>query len=101
MQVMTNFQVGIAGAFCNLYENGKHHAPYHRDSYGTNVITLCFGETRIMENKDKNDVVTKYDLEDGDLVFFTQDWNSKNLHSIKKDSSKNARISIVFFCVPL
>src|SRR5439155_14408167 len=50
-QVMMNFRVGIAGVFTNLYEDGKHHTPFHRDSYGNDVITLSFGETRTMETR--------------------------------------------------
>lgn len=100
MQVMTNFRVGISGIFGNLYETGKHHTPFHRDSYGCEVITLSFGETREMETKTNGGVKSKYSLEDGDIVFFSEKWDSQNFHSIKPDSSTNPRISIVFFCIP-
>lgn len=96
--VQANYNKIVTGIFANLYE-GTDYCPYHADSYGTDVITASFGGKRDFYTKhNKSKEVTKYLLEDGDILFFNQEFNSNNKHSIpKRLRNKEERISIVFF----
>jgi hypothetical protein len=82
----------------NLYEDGNHYTPYHRDSYGCNVYTLSFGGPRDFLSKDKEGNVKRYTLKDGDLMMFDETWNYAHTHSVPKSKTQNApRISMVIF----
>ena len=89
----------IKSIFLNLYENGNDKAPYHKDMYECDVLTLSFGSTR--KFRIKNDI-TKisegFDLNNGDGFYFTKEFNDKNKHSLMP-TKKNVgqRISVVFF----
>jgi len=91
----------VSGIWCNLYENGDHYTPEHRDSYGSYVYTLSLGETRSFHMKNATTGETlKYNLQSGDLFYFDFLSNRDYLHSIPKTHRANVgeRISIVFFC---
>ena len=96
--LQNNYNVLVKGVFCNLYE-GQDFCPYHADSYGTDVYTMSFGDSKEFYTKDnKTKEVTKYLLEDGDILWFSKEWNSENKHSIpKRTRFTGKRISIVFF----
>jgi hypothetical protein len=82
----------------NLYEDGNHYTPYHRDSYGCTVHTISFGGSRDFLSKDDDGKVQKYTLNDGDLMIFDEVWNSTHTHSVPKRKNQNApRISMVIF----
>ena len=94
------FNANVVSIFCNLYENGSDHCPYHKDRYGCNIFTLSLGETRDFLTKpdEKGTKSTKYKLESGDLYFMHNDIHANHKHSIpKRKNIKNPRISIVFF----
>jgi hypothetical protein len=82
----------------NLYEDGNHYTPYHRDSYGCKVYTISFGGTRDFLSKDNDGNTKKYTLNDGDLMIFDEEWNEAHTHSVPKSKTQNApRISMVIF----
>ena len=82
----------------NLYENGKHYTPYHRDSYGCSVYTISFGGSRNFLAKDESGSVEKYILNDGDLMVFDKEWDRTHTHSVpKSDRQNDPRISMVIF----
>ncbi len=97
--VEENYSVKVKGMFANLYQNGQDKCPYHKDSYEADVITLSCGVTRDFYTKsDKTSEVTSYTVEDGDIVYFNKEWNTKNKHSIpQRMKIKDPRISLVFF----
>jgi alkylated DNA repair dioxygenase AlkB len=97
--IQINFNVLIKGTFINLYSNDDY-CPYHKDSYSTDVITVSFGIAREFYTKNDSDKkVNKYLLEDGDVLFFNEEWNKNNKHSIpKRTKIKGERISVVLFC---
>jgi alkylated DNA repair dioxygenase AlkB len=104
--VQRNFNVLVKGTFVNLYENENDYCPYHKDSYSTDVITISFGSKRkFYTRSDKTKKVSKYILEDGDVLFFNEEWNRNYKHSIprltggnKLKDNKGERISVVLFC---
>jgi hypothetical protein len=102
MEVQANFQVLVAGVWCNSYE-GDERCPMHRDSYNSTVITASIGGKRIFVTEDNEGKKTEHPLCHGDLVLFDEVWNANNKHSVakmrKKDGENTKRISIVFFCV--
>jgi alkylated DNA repair dioxygenase AlkB len=85
----------------NLYEDGNHYTPYHRDSYGCTVYTISFGGSReFLAKNDADGRVERYTLNDGDLMIFDEEWDRTHMHSVPK--TKNAayqvpRISMVIF----
>lgn len=82
----------------NLYEDGNHYTPYHRDSYDCTVYTISFGGTRTFLSKDSEGKVTDYTLNDGDLMLFDEVWNAAHTHSVPKRKNQNdPRISMVIF----
>lgn len=82
----------------NLYEDGNHYTPYHKDSYECTVYTISFGGTREFLSKDEEGHVTKYTLSDGDLMLFDEEWNASHTHSVPKRKHQNdPRISMVIF----
>jgi len=97
--VALNFPtLGYMSAFINYYKDGTDYAPYHRDSYGCDVLTISLGADRPFLTKDEKGIVTKYNLTDGSILYFTQAWNSKHKHSIpRRVGISNPRISIVLF----
>ena len=98
--IQTNYSVVIQGVFVNLYYNGTNYAPYHKDSYGgSGVFTLSIGGSReFLTKHDKTKLVTKYTLEDGDLLFFNNEFNDYHKHSIPiRKRMNSSRISIVCF----
>lgn len=88
----------IAGVFYNYYKDGSNYTPYHQDSYGCTVLTVSFGGTRDFLTKElAGGPATKYACEDGDIIIFTEDWNSRNRHSVPKRAKGDPRVSVVVF----
>lgn len=88
----------IHSVWMNLYESGSDYCPYHRDNYNCNVTTLSFGGIREFRIKDKDGIETKFQLENGDIFMFDQEFNNTYQHSIVKTTKKcSPRVSIVFF----
>lgn len=82
----------------NLYEDGKHYTPYHRDSYGCTVYTISFGGSRDFLAKDDAGAVERYRLNDGDLMVFDEAWDRTHMHSVPKSTTQqDPRISMVIF----
>lgn len=82
----------------NLYEDGKHYTPYHRDSYGCTVYTISFGGSRDFLSKDEGGRVERYKLNDGDLMIFDEEWDRTHMHSVPKSTTQqDPRISMVIF----
>jgi hypothetical protein len=82
----------------NLYEDGKHYTPYHRDSYGCTVYTISFGGSRDFLAKDNDGHVERYTLNDGDIMIFDEAWDAAHTHSVPKSTKQqDARISMVIF----
>lgn len=93
------FNTKVLSIWCNLYEDGKDWAPFHQDSYGSDVYTISFGSTRrcIFESIETGEK-TEYLLEDGDVLFFTPAYDEKHKHSIPKTTKVvGPRISVVLF----
>ena len=97
--IKTQLACNIESAFCNLYEDGSHYTPYHKDSYGCDIATLTFGEKRDFYFKhDKSGEKVHYVLGDGDLIIFPESINKEWKHSIPlRKNCTRPRISIVFF----
>lgn len=88
----------IQSVWMNLYRNGSDFTPYHKDSYNCKVVTVSFGSTRKFSIKDKLGKVTSFDLSNGDIFVFDEDFNSNHQHTITKTTKKvGPRVSIVFF----
>lgn len=91
--------LNIQGVFFNYYRNGNDETPYHRDSYGTTVVTVSFGVTRDFLMKPDSGPTQKYILEHGDIFVFDKDDNSKYRHSLPvRKRVTEPRISVVIFC---
>ena len=95
----------VLGVFLNLYEGndsyeGEDYSPYHKDKYCKNgVFTVSVGGLRLLYTRNENtNIITKHLIEDGDLLFFNNDFNNIHKHSIPKlKKYGDPRISIVFF----
>lgn len=73
----------VEGVFCNLYKNGSDYAPYHRDDYGCDIVSLSLGATRKFYFKnDETKIVKEYQLKNGDLFYFPLEINKNYKHSI-------------------
>lgn len=95
----TQFNIKISGIFCNYYADGNDYTPLHKDSYNCDVLTLSLGGCRrfqLVHDETKNKI--EYNLENGDVIFFTQEVNDKYKHTILKTTKVvDERISLVFF----
>ncbi len=78
-EVEIMFECRVRSVWCNLYNNGSEYTPAHQDSYGAHVITLSF------------------DLADGDIFYFSPEFNKNHKHSVPKSKTTEARVSVVFF----
>ncbi len=90
----------VLNIWCNHYNSGLEYTPPHQDQYGAHVVTVSFGATRrcVTENILTNQKV-EYLLEDGDIFYFSPEYDAHHRHSIPKTTTKGVgpRISIVFF----
>lgn len=87
----------VASLWLNLYEGGDHWCPYHRDSYGCDVVTFSSGASRTFLTRTKGGQVEKRVLSDGDLLFFDQEFDDAHLHSVPKEKVDGNRVSVVAF----
>lgn len=79
------------------YPSGKVGIKPHRDkemTKGTTICGLSIGETRVLTVSGKTSI--KLPLTPGSLYVFNPPTNSYNTHSIEKDDTKGARISLTF-----
>lgn len=99
IQVQSNFNKIVVGAFLNYYENGNEYAPYHADKYNCDTVLVSLGETRILRYKHNiTKENTDFILNSGDLLFIPDEINNNYKHSLLKRVKINEpRISILFF----
>lgn len=94
------FQCIVTAGWCNLYRQGSDYTPPHQDNYEKYVITYSFGSSRrfICERIDDRTRM-EFELENGDVFYFSPEFDRKHKHSIPKTmKTVGPRISIVFFC---
>ncbi len=93
------FNISISAAFVNYYQNGNDYTPYHADKYGMGILTVSLGDTRDFYFKDnQTKVVTKYKLDHGDVMIFSDSINHTHKHSVPKRTRQiKPRVSILFF----
>lgn len=86
----------------NYYRDGSDYTPYHKDSYNCIVACVSFGGSRIF--KIRNDTTKNeqsFNLENGDIFVFDQEFNNTHQHSIMRTTKRvDPRVSLVFFCLP-
>ena len=96
IEMVTNRKVD--GAFVNYYRSGSDSAPFHRDSYNRDLVTVTFGGTRKFVLKNDNTGKTQsWNLGDGDFYYFPLSVNLTHHHSIPKCANANPRISLLCF----
>lgn len=88
LRIKMEMNIDILGCFLNFYENENHWLPFHKDQYGTNIISLSFGSTRqfVFQNTKSKNKLT-FNLSAGDLIYFPEEVNKEWKHGIMK--SKN------------
>lgn len=93
------FKCTVRSVWCNYYRSGGDYTPPHQDNYGAHVITWSFGGTRrFICEEIGTGIKTEYLLEDGDVFYFSPDFDRRHKHSIPKTTKAvDPRISIVFF----
>lgn len=93
------FKCTVRSVWCNYYRSGGDYTPPHQDNYGAHVITWSFGGTRrFICEEIETGIKTEYLLEDGDVFYFSPDFDRRHKHSIPKTTKAvDPRISIVFF----
>ena len=100
-KIQDQYGVRVKGVFVNLYNSGDDYAPYHKDSYENinGVFMVSIGGSReFLTKNDETNKITKYLLEDGDLLFFNNHFNNIHKHSIPKRKKMNdKRISVVYY----
>lgn len=74
------------GAILSLYKNGESYEPYSAIDYkGDGLFMLFFGCHRLLLTKNKkSNIVTKYTVGDGDLIYFNKTFKNENIVSIPK-----------------
>lgn len=91
----------FSGAWLNLYRDGQDYTPHHQDSYDADVLMISIGGTRRFLTKEKGTGTPRarsWECDDGDIIIFTPEFNSKHTHSIPKTAQVvDPRISIVLF----
>jgi alkylated DNA repair dioxygenase AlkB len=99
VEVEEMLECRVNGIWCNLYRNGADYTPPHQDKYGSHVVTLSFGSTRrCVIHSLLGAKIGEYILEDGDIFYFSPEYDNEHKHSIPKTSVNiEPRISIVFF----
>ena len=97
--IENKYKTNVLSIWMNLYENGDHWTPPHKDTYGTDVYTLSFGATRhFWLQHDSTGDKLEYELANGDLFYFNEETNSQYKHCIPKTKKDvGPRISVVFF----
>ncbi len=96
--IRRDYNMKVLGVFANYYKDGDHYAPYHKDSYGSNALTISFGGAREFLVKDEEGKVEKYLLENGDVCYFNSQFNDTHKHSVPiRKKMNDPRISLLFF----
>ena len=108
--ISNNFNTNVFTVWCNLFEDNNSYIDWHQDQYGYDCFTLSFGNKRqfIMCNlKNKSKIIADFELNSGDLYFFSQVADSENEHCVPKKIGddknsndvdySNERISLLFF----
>lgn len=87
----------------NYYFDGKNKMGFHSDNTsqlvkGTGVAIISLGEKRNMlfKHKQFSDIKHSYLLENGALIYMSDEVQKEWLHSIPKSDTTLARISITF-----
>jgi len=87
----------------NYYIDGKSSMGYHSDSSeellpGTGVAIISLGSIRSIsyKNKANKEVVVKYPLEPGTLLYMDDQVQQNWLHAIPKEHGVGSRISLTF-----
>ncbi len=87
----------------NWYPNGLSKMGFHSDQTAileknTGVVIISLGEERILRFRQVLDKTIKFDypLANGSLLYMNQEVQEKWQHSIPKDATTNARMSLTF-----
>ena len=87
----------------NYYLDGKSKMGYHSDQIdilaeNTGVAILSLGETRILRFREIENYESKkdYELENGSLIYMTQEIQNIWQHCIPKTDTENGRMSLTF-----
>jgi len=87
----------------NYYENGDSSMGFHSDSAqelaeGTGVVIISLGAERHISYKSKSspEIIQKYKLAAGMLLYMDNEVQENWLHAIKKEKDVGQRISLTF-----
>lgn len=89
----------FSGVFFNYYRDGNDETPFHKDTYGSTVITVSLGATRnFIMRPDDGGIDEVYSLDHGDVFVFDPADNAGYKHSIPKTRTPvGPRVSVVIF----
>lgn len=87
---MTTTKYAIHGIYLNYYQDGEMWTPNH-SHIGSHQLVISLGGTRTLVVGKK-----EYKMKNGDAVIF-----GSAIHGVPKEETKEARISIATFMVPL
>lgn len=91
--------IEFSGVFFNYYRDGNDETPFHKDTYGSTVITVSLGATRdFIMRPDDGGLDEVYSLDHGDVFVFDPSDNTAYKHAIPKSRAPSgARVSVVIF----
>jgi hypothetical protein len=99
--IETVYECTVSGVWCNHYRSGNDWTPYHQDQYDDrHMFTYSFGATRrflCRPISGNGNTTLSFDLVDGDLFYFSPQFDRTHKHSIPKTKKDGSRISIVLF----
>ena len=94
-------EVNFNSILITKYSNGNCHLPYHNDdeesiSEDSHIVTISLGQSRVLKFRSLSDNGAEYSVNLSHGQVFTMSKKSQKFfeHSIPKDYSKQARISI-------
>ncbi len=94
-----NIKINLNTCVVQRYPNGKAVINPHRDkelNSNTPICGISLGQTRILEMSNYKKTILSLPLENQSMYILLPGTNDYYTHAIKKDDSKNIRISLTF-----
>ena len=103
LKLLEEFGIDFDGILVNYYQDGNSSMGYHSDpideKWTNDFIILSLGATRefIFRNKEAKEEKIRYEFNDGDMIYMTDNCQDKYEHCLKKcKQDYSSRISLVF-----